>query len=72
MEHGNNFLVNRGHNKIQNLKIFIKRQTSDTLSDNEWQRVTTSDNEGYKELERLILFELNSEVQCDLQKFKKL
>ena len=49
MEHGNNFLVNRGHNKIQNLKIFIKRQTSDTLSDNEWQRVTTSDNEGYKE-----------------------
>ena len=37
------------HNLSMNIRSFIKRQTSDTSSDNEWQRLvqrmTTSDNE---------------------------
>ena len=32
---------------------FIKRQTSRTPSDNEWQRMTTSDNEWYNEWQRM-------------------
>ena len=38
-------------------RSFIKRQTSDKSSDNEWQqvvqRMTTSDNEWYNEWERM-------------------
>ena len=41
----------------QSLWSFIKRQTSGTSSDNEWQRVTTSgttsDNEWYNEWQRM-------------------
>ena len=33
---------------------FIKRQTSGTSSDNEWQRITTSDNEWYNEWKRVV------------------
>ena len=35
------------------LRSFIKRQTSGTSSDNEWQRMTTSDNEWYNEWQRM-------------------
>ena len=36
-----------------NIRSFIKRQTSATSSDNEWQRMTTSDNEWYNEWQRI-------------------
>ena len=34
-------------------RSFIKRQTSVTSSDNEWQRMTTRDNEWYNEWQRM-------------------
>ena len=39
---------------VHRFLLFIKRQTSDKSSDNEWQRVvdTTSDNEWYNERQR--------------------
>ena len=51
---------NRFHNRKISFKLvwlikrsFIKRQTSGTSSDNEWQRMTTIDNEWYNEWQQM-------------------
>ena len=59
-------LCTSNHKKVMKMEItvgyycsipkrsFIKRQTSGTSSDNEWQRRTTSDNEWYNEWQRVV------------------
>ena len=47
--------------------IFIKRQATDTLSDNEWQWVTTSDTTSdseYNELQRMTTGGTTSDNEC--------
>ena len=39
---------------LETRRSFIKRQTSDTSRDNEWQRVTKNSNEWYNEWQRVV------------------
>ena len=45
----NNRICKKNTNFTGKQRSFIKRQTSGTSSDSEWQRVTANDNEWYNE-----------------------